>query len=213
MQLARFAVQSKPVPVENAVGRVRVLLDLKNHNAGADGMNAAARKEHHIPRLHRHAMKAICHRAVLDLALELRSRRAAAQTGVKLCARLSIGDVPQFGFRFPPKPRRHVRGGMDLQRKSLLRVEDFDQQRKASALRPGRAEQFLSMVFHQPAEVFSRQRPVRNHAYTFRPVADFPGLANRDDRRQILVIEPFQVAPAPDAFFENRLEGQRVKHV
>src|SRR5437016_1019261 len=55
VQLARFAVQSRPVPVENAVGRVRVLLDLKHHNAGADGMNAAARKEHHIPRLHRHA--------------------------------------------------------------------------------------------------------------------------------------------------------------
>src|SRR5207244_6131366 len=50
------------------------------------------------------------------------------------------------------------------------------------------------------------------HAHAFRPVGDFPRLANRDDRRQSLLIEPFQLAPAPDALFENRLEGKRVKH-
>src|SRR5712672_679747 len=59
VQFARLAVESNAIPVEYAVGRVRVLLDLKNHQAVADGMNAAAGQEQRVARAHRDAMKTI----------------------------------------------------------------------------------------------------------------------------------------------------------
>ena len=49
------------VPVEHAIGRVRILLDFKNHQAGADGMDAAARQKHRVARAHRNAMKTFRH--------------------------------------------------------------------------------------------------------------------------------------------------------
>ena len=67
-------------------------------------------------------------------------------------------------------------------------------------------------MFHQPAQILSGERSVRNHARAFGPVGDFPRFADGNDGRQGLSVKSFQIAPAPDAFFENGLERKRIKH-
>src|SRR5438105_2261590 len=68
------------------------------------------------------------------------------------------------------------------------------------------------MLLHQPAQVFARQRPVIDGADIILMVTDFPGLADRNARRQGLVIKLFELAIAPDAFFEDGLKRQWIQH-
>ena len=72
VQFARFAVQADAVPVEHAVGRVRVLLDFKDDQPRAERVNPSAGQEHGVARPHAHAMKALGHGAGLDLAARTR---------------------------------------------------------------------------------------------------------------------------------------------
>ena len=54
---------------------------------------------------------------------------------------------------------------MDLERKLVARVEDFAEQRKAVfAGRLGVAEQFVRVLFHEPAQIFSGERAVGDDA-------------------------------------------------
>ena len=64
MQFARLAVEAHAIPIENAIRRVRILLNLKNHQAVADGVDAAARQKHRIARAHWHAIKTVGDAAV-----------------------------------------------------------------------------------------------------------------------------------------------------
>ena len=54
--VARVPAVVGAVPIENAIGRVAVLLDLDDHIARADGVHAAAREKHPVARFYRHAM-------------------------------------------------------------------------------------------------------------------------------------------------------------
>ena len=188
------------------------MLDFKNHQAGADRVHTSARQKHHIAGFDRHSMKTIGHRAVVDSAFKLRAGDATAQPGVKFRARSSVGDVPHLRLRFAAEPRGDVGGRVDLQGEFFLRVEQFSKQRKTSVLRSRGAEQFLRVMLHQPAQIFSGERPVGNHARGFGPVGDFPRFADGNTGWQGLLVQPFQIAPAPDAFFENGLEHQWIKH-
>ena len=58
MQLPRLASRMiDAVPVEHTIGRVRVLLDLKNHQARADRVDPSAGQEHRIATFDRQAME------------------------------------------------------------------------------------------------------------------------------------------------------------
>ena len=84
--------------------------------------------------------------------------------------------------------------------------------RKPPPLRPGLAKQIGCVILHEPTQVLAGQRPVRNDAHVTGPVADFPRLPDRHARRQRLVVKALQLAPAPDALFEDRPEGEGIEH-
>ena len=213
MQIARMAVQAHAVPIEHAVGGIGILLDLKDHQAVADGMDPPARQEHRVAGAHRDAVKAIGHVAVVDLLLELRAGHALLQPHIQAGVGRGVGDIPHLRLRLALQFRRLVRGGMDLEGKFFARVEDFAEQRKPARRRRTRgAEHLGGMIFHQPAQVLARQGTVRDHARIARPVGDFPGLADGRAGRQRLAIKPFQFPASPDTVLENGLENQGVKH-
>ena len=70
MQLARLSVQAEPVPVEYSVGRVGILLNLKNYIAGPDGVNPPAGQKQGIACFDFHAVNAIGDCSVLNFSLE-----------------------------------------------------------------------------------------------------------------------------------------------
>ncbi len=100
---------------------------------------------------------------------------------------------------------------MDLQGKFFVRIKDFYEQRKPCDSPLPLAQQFGGVIFHQPAQIAARQRAVGNHAGVARPVGNFPRFADRRARRQWLVVKALQIAPAPDAFLENRRERKGIK--
>ena len=68
------------------------------------------------------------------------------------------------------------------------------------------------MIFHEPAQIFSGERAVGDDAGVAGPVGDFPRFADDRAGREFFAVKPFEFASAPDAFLENRLESERVKH-
>jgi len=103
-------------------------------------------------------------------------------------------------------------GRVDLQRKFFLRVEQFDEQREAAVERVGIAQQFAGVIFHKPTEVLAGKRAIGNDTGVAGPVADFPRFTDGLVGRQLLAVEPRQIAPAPDALLENRTEGEGIQH-
>ena len=82
MELAGLAVQPEAVPIEHAIGGVRILLDLEDDEAAAQGMDAAARQQQSITRLDAKAVETLGHGAGLEFPLEIRPGHAPLQTGV-----------------------------------------------------------------------------------------------------------------------------------
>src|SRR5437879_6463487 len=108
-------------------------------------MDAATGQEHRIASLDGEAMKTLGH-------------RAGFKADVKLGSGISVGDVPHLGLRLAAELRYLFRWRMDLKRKFFARVQNFDEQRKSSLVRAGRAEQLRSMRFDEPMKVLACQR-------------------------------------------------------
>ena len=83
VQFAAVAVLVHAIPVVEAVGDVGRLLDFVEHDARADGMDAARRNEAHVARMHRHAAQE---------RLDCRALFARGAQGVKRCAGLDAVD-------------------------------------------------------------------------------------------------------------------------
>src|SRR5262245_17776025 len=131
MQLARFSVQTDPVPVEHAIRGVRVLLNLEQHEAGANRMKTSARQKHRVSLLHSNTMHAVSNRAVPDAALEFFSRNIPAEADKQFSMSCGIGDVPHLGLWLATELSGDSKGRMNLQRKNVLGIENFNQQREA----------------------------------------------------------------------------------
>ena len=71
MQLARLAIQTRAIVIEDAVSEVGRLLDLGQQNAATDGVNTARRKVKHIASLHLMARQHIGDGAILNAFLKL----------------------------------------------------------------------------------------------------------------------------------------------
>ena len=101
---------------------------------------------------------------------------------------------------------------MNLQRKLIPGVEEFDQQWNVVSLQPGCAEQLLAMMRNKPVQVLARERPVGDNADITKSITDFPRFADQNAGRQFLPVQAFEIPPAPDALLEDRLKYQRIKH-
>jgi hypothetical protein len=101
---------------------------------------------------------------------------------------------------------------MDLQREPFPGVEDFAQQREAAAGRRLRvAENLRSMMRHQPAQRSAGERSVGDDAFVSGAIRDFPRLADRHRGREVLLVERFERASAPDTFLEDWLEREWIQ--
>ncbi len=100
MEFARFAIESEAVPIEDAVGRVGVLLDFVNQESRADRMEAAGGDEDRITGRWAHRMHAIGDRAIRDRGFERLTGHAVFESDIKFSAFVAIGDEPHFCFWF-----------------------------------------------------------------------------------------------------------------
>src|SRR5687767_2841404 len=99
MQGARPAVETYAVPIEDAIGRVAVLLDFHDEASRADGVAATAGDEDGIALSHRNPVKLRLHRTLRECALEGSAVHAALEASVDSRIAGRAEEIPHLGFR------------------------------------------------------------------------------------------------------------------
>ena len=155
MEFARFAIESEAVPIEDAVGRIGVLLDFVNQESRTDRMEAARGDEDRITGRGAHRMHAIGNRAIGDRGFERLTGHAVFESDIKFRAGIAIGDEPHFRFRFAVQRCGKRDWRMHLDGKIVARVEDLDEDRKARVLRVAAAENFFAVVGPKFVQAFA----------------------------------------------------------
>ena len=97
---------------------------------------------------------------------------------------------------------------MDLDRKLLVGIEQFDKKRKSLAL--GKvAKNFAPVILPEFVQSFSAERPMQDNALSFRTIGNFPRFADLHGRWQPLAVKIFETPAAPDSLHKNGGELQR----
>lgn len=96
VQWSGLAISSQAIVIEDAISKVRVLLDLTQDYAGAYSMSRACRNENSIACMHRHPFDAILNCAIRDGAAKRFARHIRTQSHAHLCAFTRGDDVPHF---------------------------------------------------------------------------------------------------------------------
>ena len=202
-----FAISREPIPIEDAIGGVAVLLDLDNEITGSNRVQPAAWEKQRVAGPNRDAMNMrgdIAALYGLNEAVTLTKPQSDKQLGVLG----GIGNIPKLGLRFATELRRQVGWGMDLHRKLLMGIEQFDQQRKSLALWKV-AENISLVILPEIVQSLSTERPTQNNTLGFRSIADLPSFADLRSRWQLLAVDFFETSPSPDSLHENGRELQR----
>ena len=175
-----------PVPVVKPKSDVAVLLNFKDEQPLAQGVNGPGRQEDAISFSRREGGKAIGNRALPQcLAKRVRSD-AGPQPRIDSAGRLGMEDHPGFGLAALARGKQVgvpiIR--VDLDRKGFPRIEELQQQGKPPVpIRYG-PEQLDGGFFHELAQGTAPQRPVGHTAKVFALVAEDPGFADRLLARQ-----------------------------
>src|SRR5215471_1060854 len=133
------------IPIERPVSRVAILLDFEEEVACAYRMHPAGREENGIACLNGDRMNAIDHSSIAQSLPKLVARDRLTKSEEKLGVWIPEGHVPELAFRFASQSAGNIFGRMYLQRQFLLRIENFDEQRKTWSI-GHLSEDFLSAL-------------------------------------------------------------------
>ena len=107
------------------------MLDLDDHIACANRVDAAARDENRIPGLHRDGVDFFLHAAFFQSL----GKGFGGHTGFETCIdpafRIAIRKEPHLGFGFAFELWGHRRRGMHLHREALPRIQQLEKEREA----------------------------------------------------------------------------------
>src|SRR5437867_7545360 len=119
------------VPIEDPIRGVAVLLDFDQQIAGTDGVKTSCRQKYGVTGFCSNLMDVIGHCSIAQGVFELLARDLVMKSQKKFGARIGVGNVPEFCFCLAAQSAGGSFSWMHLQRKFLVRVEKFDEQRKA----------------------------------------------------------------------------------
>jgi len=127
VELPRLAVGTISIPIEDAVGEVAGLLGFEQHDAGADGVQAAGRKIERLSGLDLDLAQDVSQRSVGNPALIFGAIGIVRPPEYQLRARLRVEDEPTLGLaeRLMFDTLRVGIVGMDLHREPISCVDNF----------------------------------------------------------------------------------------
>src|SRR6516164_1069715 len=146
------------IPIEGPVSRIAVLLDFNQQIACAYRMNTACREKDGIAFLNFDPVNVIDHSAIVQSLLKPVARDWFTKSNEQLGARIRGDHVPKLALRFASQSAGDISRRMNLQRQLLLRIKNFDEQRKTCVLR-NFTEDFPSMLGPQFMQRFPAHRP------------------------------------------------------
>ncbi len=121
-----------PAEIEQAECRVAALLDLGEHDIGADGVDRAGGDEDHVALRDRTPLHKARNRAVPDRCAQCLWRQMPLQSQRNLRARRRREDVPRLGFPFSrPMACANSSGRVNLDRQGLAGEQQLEQECRA----------------------------------------------------------------------------------
>ena len=127
------------VPIEQTEGRVARLLDFRDHQSRAQGVDGPGRDEHTVARLRFEGVQTLFHAASGNGRRQPGPSDAWLQSCVDLTPRIGVQYDPRFGLaqirRLEPRRLLIIRMDLDLQR--AVAIEELQQQRKPRAASAG----------------------------------------------------------------------------
>ena len=203
MQGAPFAVETDAIPVKNAAGGIRVLLDFSDDQTTLNGMETPRRHQHRVALADWDAMYQVSerHRRTAQGVFETSSCDAPAQAGNQMGVLRHIHDVPHFGFRFSAELGGDGWGRMNLERETLVDIEQLDEQWKpfragTIGTQESRAERFDELT-ERPAFLVA----VGDDRLGVIAVANLPRFSDKPIGRQPFT-EPGKGSTTPNAFHQ-----------
>jgi hypothetical protein len=187
------------------------LLDLGDEQAGAEGMHCPGGQEHDVAGARLEMVQAQVACAACDFTREARAVEAAFETSIDQTPRLGGQNHPGFGLAevWRRKPSGLFVVGMDLDGKHLLRVKQFEEERK-SRLRMMTAEELSPMIADEFGKCDAGQRTGDNTALVLTVVNDLPTFGIVVAFTDRFTQHRTQSAAAPDVAAKDGLEAERV---
>ena len=175
-------------------------------------MERPRRDEEHIAARSRHAPHHIEQAAVRNPLMKLRPRNLPRKSVDDLSPRRSICDVPHLCFTvLARRTQRIVVIRMYLHRQIVMRIDEFDEQRKIGKARRIPAEHLLPRTRKPRLKGLSCRRTVRDDALSIPMAGEFPALSNDGECCLFAVLIP-QACTAPEIILQRCIEFHRISH-
>src|SRR4051812_20725750 len=171
MHLTRGTAFLGTIPIVNPIGGVAVLLDLDDDIAGAEGVEPAARQKNRVAGFHFKKVQMLLDASILEGLLELRGSGSFFKARVDPRFRRTIGNEPEFRFRFAAEFFGDAFRRVNLKRQILLRVEELAQDGEAWSV-GNFAENFVAMLRPELVQSRSAQWSFVHDALRLRPIDD-----------------------------------------
>ena len=212
MQLAGPAVGSDASPVKNPEGCVGHLLDLRQQDPSADGVDGSRLDHDAIAGSSRETMQEWLDLPILDGRLELLAGDARPQPRVDQAARLGVHNHPGLGLAVVTGQAFSLFVvGMDLDRQDLAGVDELDQKRELAPARQARPQNFRAAMVHQVAQGGPGEFSLVDDAHGVAIVRQFPALGIVVALADRLVQHRSQPTAPPDESPEDRFEPQGIE--
>ena len=144
-------------------------------------------------------------------AFKLLASDPALETRVKVAVEQRIEEVPHLGLRLAAEARRDFGRRMHLHGEPILRVEEFEEQRKTRRVSGSPAPKTASRCSVQSVvQRCALQWPFVDDALRLFAIDDFPRFADPHPRRKPFVKMRFEAPATPDPLHEERLEDDRL---
>ena len=208
MQLTRLAIHARTVVVEDTVGDIARLLDLRQEDAATDGMDTACGEVEDIARLDLVVGKNLSDAAVGNTTAIFLQGYLLFETGIEMRPFVGPDNIPHLGLaHLTVQTLRHIVVRMDLDAQVALRIDELHQERQLAVVSgiDSLAEEGLGVFADDRDEVAPFPFTIGNDAGAPKDSADFPAFTNGiSGGRQAFV--GAKLATAPDNRVEIGLE-------
>ena len=181
VELARLAIETRAVVVEDAIGDIRGLLDLSEEDAPTDGVHTTGREVEDIARLDLVVGKDLGDAAVLNALLVLVGGDLLFEAGIEVGTRVSLDDIPHLGLaHLAMLALGHLVVGMHLDAQVALGIDELDQEGQLAMVLgvDGLAQDGIRGLGHDRDQVATHKGAIADDAGTRGYCTDLPTLAN-----------------------------------
>ena len=206
VQRTRGTVFLPSIIIIQTIRDIGILLDLRQQNSTADGVNGSARDIKNVAGANGDFLQQRCDGTLIQRLFECFLCHGFSQTVIDIGTLSTTQDIPHFAFSgFFTVFMRHRVIGMDLNGERLRGINPFDQQGKIMHIPAVFSQQIFVGLHQKGAQCLSCKRAVCNDTFPIRVTGQFPCL-RKSLIVKVLVETVLELVAAPQCRFTKWLQ-------